>query len=160
MSLKQANRGIFFMKDRITAGLISGLIAGIAMNIIDWLGVLIGFHQERLLNWAAIAVLGRLPNTIAEIIFAQFAQLVFSGLLGVLFSVILLSEVRGNYLVKGWLFGLAAWFTIYAISIALRLPTLEQHTLNATTSHFVSSSVYGLILTVTLNRLAKTEVEN
>lgn len=147
------------MKDRITAGFISGLIAGIVMNMIDWLGVLLGFHQERLLNWAAIAVLGRLPNTIAEIIFAQFAQLVFSGLLGVLFSVILLSEIRGNYLVKGWLFGLLAWFAIYATSIALRLPTLEQHTLNATISHFVSSSVYGLILAVTFNWLTRTKVK-
>jgi len=139
------------VKDRVTAGFISGIIAGIAMNIVDWIGFIIGFHEERLLDWAAIAIYGHLPNTLAEIIFAQMGQLFFAGFLGFILSVILLKLTSGNYLIKGLLFGLIAWFALYAISIAIRLPSLEQHTLNTTISHFISSSVYGLLLTFTLN---------
>jgi len=147
------------MKDRITAGFISGLIAGIAMSIIDWLGFLMGFYQEQLLDWAAIAILGRLPDTIGEIVFAQFGQLIFSGFLGVLFAVFLLKSTSGNYLIKGWLFSLAAWFSIYAISIAFRLPTLEQHSLSTVISHALSASVYGLILSMALNYLDKASIK-
>lgn len=41
------------MKDRIAAGLISGIVAGIAMNIIDYTIFSLNFHQEHLYDWGA-----------------------------------------------------------------------------------------------------------
>ena len=103
------------MKDRITAGFLSGVAAGIAMNIIDWLGIIAGLYQERLLDWAAIIIFGRLPLTIVATVFAQLGQLFFAGFLGIIFAALLLKFTSGNYLLKGWLFGIIAWFSIYAI---------------------------------------------
>ncbi|MGI6097972.1 MAG: hypothetical protein ACOYBM_07710 [Dethiobacteria bacterium] len=67
------------MKDRVKAGFIGGVVAGVAMNIIDWTGFLFGFHQERLLDWAAVVLYGYLPDTTAQVVFAQIGQLFFSG---------------------------------------------------------------------------------
>src|SRR5690554_3264512 len=143
------------MKDRITAGFLSGVAAGIAMNIIDWLGIIAGLYQERLLDWAAIMIYGRLPLTIVATVFAQLGQLFFAGFLGIIFAALLLKFTSGNYLLKGWLFGIIAWFSIYAISSAIRLPALATHSVAAVIAHFLSASLYGLVLARTLNRLER-----
>ncbi len=148
------------MKDRVTAGLISGIIAGIAMNIIDWIAVFLGLYRERLLDWAAVLLYGHLPRTTMEIAFAQLCQILFAGFLGLIFSSLLLKFSSGNYLVKGWTFSILAWFSIYGISIAIRLPNFTQHEFLATVSHFISASIYGLVLAYTLNKLEKIKMSS
>jgi hypothetical protein len=143
------------VKDRISAGFFSGIIAGLAMNMVDWLGYILNFYDERLLNWASIITLGRLPNTLGETIFAQIEQIFFSGFLGIPLAYILLKITSGNLLLKGWIYGVLANEAIYAIAIALRLPGLETHSFNATISHAISASVYGLVLAYVLKRLDK-----
>lgn len=145
--------------DRISSGFFSGLIAGIAMSAIDWLGYILNFYDELLLNWASIITLGRLPDTLGETIFAQAEQIFFAGLLGIPFAYILLKMTSGNLLLKGWIYGIVANEAIYAIAIALRLPSLTTHSLNAVVAHIISSTVYGLVLAYVLNRLDKVEAD-
>ncbi|MFZ5944765.1 MAG: hypothetical protein ACOYVD_11680 [Bacillota bacterium] len=148
------------MKDRITSGFIAGIVAALAMNIVDWLGYLVGLYDERLLNWASMMTLGRLPNNLFEVMFTQIEQIVFSGFLGIPFALILLKLTSGNYLFKGWLYGVIANEGIYAISILLKLDNFTTHTLNATISHFLSASVYGITLAYTLGVLDRRELGN
>lgn len=143
------------MKDRITAGFISGIVGGIAMSIVDWVGYLLGLYEEQLLDWASASILGKLPTTTYETIWSQLGQIFFCGFLGIVFSYLLLKLTSGNYLIKGWLFGVLAWFSIYALSIAIRLPFMHVHNLPATVSHFIAASIYGLTLAQTLAYLDK-----
>lgn len=76
------------------------------MNVIDWAGYLFGFYQERLLDWAAVALYGRLPLNTPEVVFAQLGQITFAGFLGILFAYLLLKLTSGNYLFKGWIFSI------------------------------------------------------
>ena len=122
------------------------------MNIVDWIGYGLGLYGERLLNWAAVAIYGRLPQNIFETVFAQIAQIMFSGFVGIIFAFLILKLRSENYLIKGWIFGVAAWFGLYALSIAIKLPTLSTHEFNAVFSHFMSSSIYGIVLALVLNR--------
>jgi len=140
------------LKDRVSAGFIGGIIAGIAMNIVDYISYYVG-DREHLYDWAAIVIFGKLPASFGEIIFAQISQLFFAGLLGILFSYFLLRLTSVNYLLKGWIYGLAAWFFIYALAIIFRLPDLETHSLGSVVSHFISASIYGLALGETLHRI-------
>ena len=142
-------------KDRVTASFIAGIIAAIAMNIVDWIGYSLGLYGERLLDWAAVAIYGRLAENVYEVVFAQIAQIIFSGFVGIIFAFLLLKLTSENYIIKGWLFGVFAWFGLYAISSAIRLPTLETHEFNAVFSHFITSSIYGIVLALVLNRLDK-----
>ena len=146
---------VVLLKDRFTAGFLAGVIGGIAMNVVDWVGYSAGLHDERLLDWAAVSIYGRLPGNLIEVAFAQVAQILFAGFLGVLFALMLLKLTSGNYLFKGLIYGNFIWFIIYAISIAVRLPTLESHTFSAVLSHFLSATTYGLVLSYTLHRLEK-----
>ena len=141
------------MKDRVSAGFIGGIIAGIAMNVVDYFLHFIKFDLEHLYDWAAVALYGRVSNTLFESIFAQIGQLFFAGLLGIIFSIFLLKLTSGNYLLKGWLYGITTWFFLYAMAIALKLPSLENHSLNSVFSHFLSASVYGLVLPAVLHRI-------
>lgn len=146
-------------KDRISAGFFSGIIAGIAMSIADWLGYLLNFYDELLLNWASVVTLGRLPDTIWETIFAQAEQIFFAGFLGIPLAYILLKITSGNLLLKGLIYGIIANEGIYAAAIALRLPNLETHTLSAAIAHIISASIYGVVLVYVLNRLDKAETD-
>lgn len=150
--IKEENK---MFKDRISAGFISGLIAGTAMNIVDWGGYLLGLYDERLLNWASIITLGRLPNTTFEVFFTQLEQILFSGFMGIPFAYVLLKLTSGNLLLKGWIYGIFVQEATYALAIALRLPNLEVHTLYATIAHLLSASIYGLALAVVLKRFEK-----
>lgn len=125
------------------------------MNIVDWIGFGLGLYTELLLNWGAVAIYGRLPLNIYEVVFAQFAQIMFSGFVGIIFAFLIQKLTSKNYLIKGWIFGVAAWFGLYALSIAIRLPTLETHEFNAVFSHFITSLIYGIVLALVLNRIDK-----
>jgi hypothetical protein len=74
-------------------------------------------------------------------------------------AILLLKLTSNNHPTKGWLYGIMAWFGLYVVSIAIRLPTLEEHTFFAVVSHFLSASVYGLILTYTLNWFDKPNLK-
>lgn len=141
------------MKDRVVSGFISGLVAGVAMNVVDWIGYGLGLYDERLLDWAAVITIGRLPKNTVEVIFAQAEQIVFSGFLGILFACILPKIKSGNYMLKGWMYGVVANESIYALGIAFKLPNLTIHTFYATVSHLISASVYGLVLAYVLKKL-------
>ena len=113
------------MRDRVVQRFIGGVFGAIVMNINDWLIYLSGFHEERLFDWASIILLGRLASGTGELIFAQLAQLIFSG---------------------------SIWFFLYGAAIGLKLPHLENRALLAGISHFISASSFGLVLAYYRNK--------
>lgn len=142
------------MKDKIVPGFFAGLLAGIAMNLIDWSGNLLGIYKERLLDWASVAIYSRLSLNIFEAIFAQLIQLFFAGFLGAFFLVILLKLPTKNLLMTGWIYGVLVWFGLYSVSVSLRLPHLHlmEHSFSSVVSHFIAASIYGLVLSLVLNK--------
>ena len=146
---------MFVIKDRISSGFIGGILAGIGMNIIDYISYfVIRFDtRELLLDWAAVMLYGRLAQSLPEFVLAQLAQLFFAGFMGVVFSYALLKLTSGNYLLKGWIFGIMSWFFIYAIAIALQVPLLKTHAFESVATNVLSASAYGLILAQALNYL-------
>ncbi|WP_028309684.1 hypothetical protein [Desulfitibacter alkalitolerans] len=142
------------MKDRIAMGFIAGIIAGVFMNLIDYIGVyVVGFDDVLLLEWAAVLMYGRPQENMLEASLAQAGQLVFSGFLGIFFAYIMLKITSGNYLFKGWLYGILTWFFIYALTIVFQVPFLTRHPFEAVVVHIIASSVYGLVLAEALKRL-------
>ena len=123
----------------------------IAMNIIDWLGIIAGLYQERLLDWAAIVIYGRLPLTIVATVFFQLGQL-FCRVLGIIFAALLLKFTAVIPAQR-----LAVWyhsrFSIYAITSAIRLPC---HPFSCGGNCPLSFGfTVGLVLARTLNRLER-----
>ena len=135
------------------AGFLAGCIGALAMNIIDWSGYLIGFYQERLLDWSGTLIYGRIPSGFAEILFAQLAQISFGGFIGITFSGFLLKWLKGNHPIKGWIYGILFWFFIYAFAMLFNKPEMNFHEFPVALSHFLSASVYGIVMSLTLHWL-------
>lgn len=110
------------VQDRLTRGFIAGLVGGIAMNIVS----LISYHilniaELRYLDWAAIVIYGTKARNFAEVVFAQAIQLIFVGILGIIFAYLIPAISSKNYLLRGWLFGSFIWFLLYGISLLFKI---------------------------------------
>ncbi|WP_408954709.1 hypothetical protein [Natroniella sp. ANB-PHB2] len=148
------------MQDKTIAGFIAGLVGGIAMNIKDYITVfLLNWEEELYFEWGAMMIYGRFPENLSEVILAQLAHLFFAGLLGGLFSVLIIRLDTKRYLIKGFIYGTAAWFIIYAISILLKVPNLMEHTFNATLSNLSGAIIYGLVTAESFKRLLNLNLE-
>ncbi|MGI6630587.1 MAG: hypothetical protein ACOX4H_08740 [Bacillota bacterium] len=146
------------MKDRITAGFISGFAAGIGMNVIDWTVNAAYGEKEYLYSWASVVIYGRMAENTWEIVFSQVGQLFFAGFLGIIFAYIMLKLTSRNYLFKGWLYGLIAWFGVYGISTIFRIPFISAHSTVIVTSHLLSASLYGVLLGAGLHQISKRKL--
>ena len=144
---------INLLKDKMISGFLAGCIGALAMNIIDWIGYLTGFHQEQLLDWSGVLIYGSVPSGFAETLFAQLAQISFGGFIGITFYGFFLKWLKGNHFVKGWIYGILSWFFIYAFSMLFDKPEINFHAFPAAFSHFLSASVYGIVMSLALRWL-------
>lgn len=143
------------MNDRLVRGMLSGFIAGIAMNIIDLALYYLGFLQLRYLDWAAIIIYSTKPVNLAEALFAQFAQLIFISFLGIVFAYSILFIKSKNILLRGLTFGIGTWFFLYAITELFKVEGTVPLRFNTAFSNFVTSAIYGLVLAYMLTFLDK-----
>ena len=138
------------INDRFTRGFIAGVAGGIVISIINYISFLLGLAEILYLDWAAVLIYGYRFNTTLEAVIAQGAQLIFSGLTGIIFSYLIARVTSVNYLFKGWLFGLAIWFGSYAITLLFKVTALIPIHADTALSNIFGSSIYGLVLAQTL----------
>lgn len=141
------------MDDRLTMGFIAGLVGGIFMNIINLLVYAFGISELRYLDWAAITIYGTRPVDLGETVFALGVQILFVGILGVIFAYLILLVTSKNYLLRGWLFGSSVWFSLYGITLLFDVEQTIPLRLGTAATDFVGASAYGLVLAVTLRWL-------
>ena len=51
-----------------------------------------------------------------------------------------------NLFLKGWVYGVAWWFVIFAITHLFKIPDLVLMPLKTSVSNFVGASIWGLVL--------------
>ena len=148
------------MKDRFINGLLTGLIAGIVINILNFTAYYLRWSDLRYLDWAGILVFGTKPVLLHEELFALVVQLAFSAFVGVFFAYFYFKFTSRYYLLKGSFFGVILWFFMYASGIALKLPHLTIISFSTAASNFLNAVVFGLVAAETLRRLDKTPLSD
>lgn len=143
------------MDDRLTIGFLAGLAGGVMMNVISLTSYYADITGLRYLDWAAIAIYGTRPVNLAEAVFALVVQIFFVGILGVLFAYLIIIITSRNILLRGWLFGVAVWFSLYGITLLFHVQETIPVRLDTALTDFVGASVYGLVLALTLRWLEK-----
>lgn len=143
------------LNDRLAMGLLAGLTAGVAMNVVNLTAFYSGIGELRYLDWAAIVIYGTRPVSFAEAVFALMAQIIFVGLLGVVFAYLIRAISSRNLLLRGWLFGAAVWFSLYGITFLFNVQQTIPVRLDTALNDFVGASVFGLVLAAVLRRLAE-----
>lgn len=148
------------MKDRFVNGLLSGTVAGIIINLLNFAAYYLHWSTIRYLDWAGILIFGRKPVFLGEELFAQLVQLTFSAFVGVVFAYLYFEVTSRYYLLKGVFFGVTSWFFIYTAGIALKLPHLTVIPFKTSLSNFVGAIVFGLVAAETLRRLNRTPISD
>lgn len=141
------------IRDRVLRGFTAGVIGGVAMNLIDLPSYFLGIAPTRHLDWAGVMLYGLRPATPVEEALSLVAQLMFAGFVGVLFIMIEGQLSPGNVLIRGWLFGLAVWFGLYAVIVLFNVRQLLPLPFPTVATDVISSSAYGLALGYSLRRL-------
>ena len=75
----------------------------------------------RYADFAAVLTFNHLPKGFLEILFAEVAVVIFEGILGIIFSMLIKVVSSKNLYFKGWLYGTFMWFAIYAAMTMYKL---------------------------------------
>ena len=141
------------LRDRLARGFVAGLIAGVAMNVLSHIFFNLGWAELRFLDWAGVMIYGYRPETFSEAAFAQLAQLIFVGVLGVIFAYLIPLLTSRNYHLRGWLFSSLIWFSLYGITLLFDVKTTIPLNVGTAVSDLIGASVYGLTLAEVLRLL-------
>ncbi|CUH95855.1 putative membrane protein [Propionispora sp. 2/2-37] len=144
--------------DLFTRGLTSGVLSGIILNIFSFISESLGITTLPMATWTAIIIFGRTPPfSFSETIFAMLGNLMFTGLLGVVFAFLVPVITKEKLYLKGWFFSTVVWFIIYAVTTLFKVEGTMSLELNTVVSNAVSASVFGVFLTYFLNLLSISE---
>ena len=142
------------MRDRLTNGFFAGIVGGVVMTLINFISHYgLNFAEKRYLDFAAIFIFGHEPTNLTQVIFAQIGHLFFTGLLGIIFAYLIPVVTSKNIFFKGWLYGVAMWFAIYAITVLFEVPVVKEISQTTAISNAIGASLYGITIAVVLYRI-------
>ncbi len=143
--------------DRTLKGFIAGIGAGLIVSAIN-LPAYYWFHiiKIRFLDWAAILVLRGLPQNAVETIFALIQQLLWDGVMGIIFAFLLPVISWRGYKTKGAIYGILLSFIFSSLAIMFRLPFLsEKAPLDTVMFNNLCVILWGIIVAIILKKLEK-----
>ena len=143
--------------DRFYRGFAAGIAGGLAMNAWSLFSYyILNLTEQRFLDWSSIILYGGLPNSVFQAVYAQIIQLLWVGLLGILFAFLVPVVTSRFYLGKGVLYGLLLGFIIYAITTLFRVPNLVIFSTTTVLSNHIGGIIWGLTMAYVLRRLDTT----
>ncbi|MDT3698613.1 MAG: hypothetical protein RO469_04225 [Thermincola sp.] len=142
------------LKDRFTRGFIAGLLSGvIALGFNLFLYYIIHISTLVWGDFIAGFIFRRKVASSWEYVLAMVIGVLFTAVLGTLFSLII-PNIKSKYLwFKGLIYGLFLWFAIFSITIMFRIPSLTVIPSKTALSSLISASIWGILLGVFLNLL-------
>ena len=141
------------IKDRFTAGFISGVIAGLVMSVLDLLSYVLFTAKLVYIQWASMFIFGERFEGMAEAIVAQIGQLLFTGALGIIFVYLIKWSGSRHIYFKGVVFALIVWFTTYAIIVLFDIKELIPVRIETVLSNIVTVIIYGAVLALAFKKI-------
>ena len=136
-----------FIKDRLTQGFIAGAgawpIQILFTGTMYWLRV----TKLRYLDFAAVLTFNHLPKGFLEVIFAEVVVIIFLGVLGIGFSMLIALVSSKNLFFKGWLYGTFMWFAIYAAMTMYKLKHIYPVNTKTAVISLLAASLWSIVMT-------------
>jgi hypothetical protein len=138
--------------DKFINGFIAGIIAALITGPISFAAKHLNLTELELADFSGILALGKVPESLAEMIFSSVLDLMVSGALGIIFA-FLVPYIGSRYLwFKGWFVLGALWFIYYPLIIIGMLQEIDinvqTHVINGIIAGF-----FGLVLAMAYSRL-------
>ena len=135
------------LEDRFTLGFISGLIAGLIMNVLNFISYyVLHIATLRYLDFMAIIVYGNKPTNSFDTILALILHLGFTGILGILYAYLTPWLGAQNHLLKGALYSVSIFFLTYAITFLFKVKDLTIVPPYTVASNIITAAIYGVVL--------------
>lgn len=141
------------MDEKLIRSFVAGVIGGVAKDVLDFISYCLHITNYRYLDFAAQILYTKAPTFWWDATFAQFIELIFCGLLGVLYFTLIPKSTNKNYLLKGWLFGVSIWLFLCGLGTLFKIPYFYKIPWPTSNSDFVTSSIYGIVLAWSLRWL-------
>jgi len=142
------------MKDRVLAGFISGILAAVGADILNWVFYYLNFADRQFLDWAAVIFLGHLATNVLEVVIMQIAQIVWDGLMGIIFIMIIPTIKSHGIVLKGIIYAISLLFIFRATSVLFDLPYLKSLTMGTFLSNALCSIVWGVLIALIIKRFS------
>lgn len=134
------------IKDRFTIGFIAGVIGGVVMNAGDYITLTLGVCKRLFIDWSSVFIFGEKTDALSETMVALFGQLIFSGMVGIIFAYLIVGATSKYLYFKGCIFALLVWFISYAVVVLFNINLLIPTGITTVVSNIVNVSIYGLVL--------------
>lgn len=140
------------LKDRVFVGFISGIIAAVVADIANWIIYYINFTDIRFLDWASIILLGQQAGGFFQIAIMQICQLVWDGVLGIVFSMIIPIIKSNGIIFKGILFSFMLLFIFRAVTVLFALQPLKVISFETFLSNVFCSIIWGILMAYSISK--------
>lgn len=142
------------MEDRFTRGFVAGIIGGIVTNAWSIFAGAMGMTTLRTVDLMGLILYAYSPPFgLGEIAFALVGHLLVSAALGVGFAYFVPRVTSRNIFLKGWIFSVTIWFTIFALTTFFKVSGTVPTPLKTILTTFVSTTIFGLTLAIALRKL-------
>ncbi|HHT63949.1 MAG TPA: hypothetical protein GXZ75_09755 [Clostridia bacterium] len=142
------------MKDRVLVGFISGILAAIGADIVNWLLYYLNYADRKFLDWAAVIFFGHLPTNVLEVVVMQIAQIVWDGLMGIVFILILPTIKSHGIVLKGIIYAISLMFLFRATTVLFDVPYLKSLSIGTFLSNALCSIVWGVLIALIIKRFS------
>lgn len=129
--------------DRTLRGLTAGIIAAIPKylwNLIDyyWLHL----NNLRFIDWSGMLMMGHIPDSTLDFIFASFLLFLCDGIIGIAFTYLLGKTTSRGFIIKGLVFSYVVTFIFRTLVLFYRIPVLSD---SQTSLRMMSSMFAGFL---------------
>jgi hypothetical protein len=146
--------------DKFYRGFVAGVLAGIPLNAWSLFSYhILGLTDLRMLDWAGMAIYGRLPGTPLEVVPSLVMQLIWSGFRGIVFASLATDVESRGYVGQGVIFSLIFSFFEGAVSVLYRVPHLSERSSGTVLSSYLGSLLWGVLLGLLCRGLARSGPE-
>ncbi|WP_408956459.1 DUF6789 family protein [Natroniella sp. ANB-PHB2] len=140
--------------DRTLKGLFAGIISAIIMNSLDLIFFYIfNLTESRFLDWASLIMLGRIPANNFEVIYTLIIQILWTGSLGIIFSLLIPYLSSQGHILKGVLYAFLLTFVFRAVVVLSDLTPLNNISTTTSLTTVIFAIVWGVTLATILHRL-------
>jgi hypothetical protein len=137
----------FKLNDRLTQGFLAGVAGWLPQIVFTVIMFKLHFTKLRFSDFAAVLTFNHKPQGFLEVLFAEIVVIVFLGILGIIFSMLLKVISSENIFFKGWLYGTFMWFAIYSTMTMYKLEHIYPVDTNSALFSLITASIWSIVMT-------------
>lgn len=135
-------------KDTFFRGALAGVVGGLLKDLANLVLQAFKLVENSYMTLHAVVAFNRRPQRFVESFFGFVLDLIFSGFIGLLYSLFVRSLKTRHYLLLGFFSGSLVWFAVKALILAFNIDMLQKNLTLVTDPIFnwLLSALYGVVV--------------